>query len=55
MPAEARRALRTPQVARRMETEGTDVAANSPREFGAEVKAECEKWRQRVRKTGMKF
>ena len=55
MPAEARRALRTPQVARRMETGGTDVAANSPREFGAEVKAEYEKWRQRVRKTGMKF
>jgi tripartite-type tricarboxylate transporter receptor subunit TctC len=53
--AEARRALQTPEVARRMEAEATDVATNSPRDFGVEVKAEYEKWRELVKKTGMKF
>ena len=53
--AEARRAMQTPEVMRRMEAEGTDIATNSPREFGVEVKAEYEKWRQLVKKTGMTF
>lgn len=53
--AEARRALQTPEVLRRMETESTDVATNSANEFGLEVKAEYEKWRNLVVKTGMKF
>ena len=35
--------------------EGTDIVVNSPQEFAAEVKAEFEKWRELVRKTGMKF
>jgi tripartite-type tricarboxylate transporter receptor subunit TctC len=52
--AEAKRALQTPQVARRMEIEGTDIVGNSPQEFAVEVKAEFEKWRDLVRKTGMK-
>jgi tripartite-type tricarboxylate transporter receptor subunit TctC len=37
-----------------MEVEGTDVVGNSAQEFAAEVKAEYEKWRELVRKTGMK-
>ena len=53
--AEAKRALRTPEVARRMEVEGTDVVGNSPQDFATEVKAEFEKWRELVRTTGMKF
>jgi len=53
--AEAKRALQTPEVARRMEIEGTDVVGNSPQDFAAEVKAEFEKWREVVRKTGMKI
>jgi tripartite-type tricarboxylate transporter receptor subunit TctC len=52
--AEAKRALQTPQVSRRMEIEGTDVVGNSPQDFAVEVKAEFEKWRELVRKTGMK-
>jgi tripartite-type tricarboxylate transporter receptor subunit TctC len=55
LSAEAKRALQTPEVARRMEIEGTDIVGNSPQDFAAEVKAEFEKWREVVRKTGMKF
>lgn len=55
LSAEAKRALQTPEVARRMEIEGTDIVGNSPRDFAVEVKAEFEKWREVVRKTGMKF
>lgn len=53
--AEAKRAFEKSEVARRMNAEGTDIVLNSPREFGAEVKAEYEKWRGLVKKTGMKF
>ena len=52
--AEARRALQAPEVVRRMEVEGTDIVANSPQEFAADVRAEFEKWRGLVQKTGMK-
>jgi tripartite-type tricarboxylate transporter receptor subunit TctC len=55
LSAEAKRALQTPEVARRMEIEGTDIVGNSPQDFAVEVKAEFEKWRDVVRKTGMKF
>jgi tripartite-type tricarboxylate transporter receptor subunit TctC len=55
LQAEAKRALQSPEVARRMEIEGTDVVGNSPREFAAEVKAEFAKWRELVKKTGMKY
>jgi len=53
--AEAKRALATPEVTRRMEAEGTDVVVNSPHEFAAQVKAEYAKWRALVVKMGMKF
>jgi tripartite-type tricarboxylate transporter receptor subunit TctC len=53
--AEAKRALATPEVARRMEIEGTDVVVNAPPEFALQVKAEYDKWRGLVAKTGMKF
>ena len=42
---EAGRAVRAPEVERRMEAEGTGVVANRPQEFATEVKAEFEKWR----------
>ena len=54
LQSEAKRALNTPEVMRRMEIEGTDIVGNTPREFGIEVKAEYEKWRELVKKTGMK-
>ncbi len=52
--AEARRALESPEITRRMAAEGTDIVGNSPQEFAGEVKAEFEKWRALVAKTGMK-
>jgi tripartite-type tricarboxylate transporter receptor subunit TctC len=52
--AEAKRALQSPEVARRMEIEGTDIVGNSAQDFAAEVQAEYAKWRELVRKTGMK-
>ena len=52
--AEAKRALQSPEVARRMEVEGTDIVGNSAQDFAVEVQAEYAKWRELVRKTGMK-
>ena len=53
--AEAKRAFQTPEVARRMAAEGTEIVLNSPQEFAAEVKAEYQKWQALVKKTGVKF
>ena len=55
LSVEAKRALQTPEVARRMEIEGTDVVGNTPQQFAAEVKAEYAKWLALVKKTGTKF
>jgi len=52
--SEAKRALTSPEVMRRMEIEGTDIVGSAPAEFAREVKAEYEKWRELVKKTGMK-
>ena len=53
--AEAKRAFQAPDMTRRMTAQGTDIVVNSPQEFAAEVKAEFQKWRDLVRKMGMKF
>jgi tripartite-type tricarboxylate transporter receptor subunit TctC len=53
LQAEARRALQNPDVVRRMEVEGTDIVGNTPQLFSSEVKAEFEKWRAMVKKTGL--
>ena len=53
--AEAVKAMRAPEIERRMEAEGTDVVANRPQEFAAQVKAEFEKWRSLVAKAGLKI
>ena len=53
--AEAKNALRNPEVVRRLEAEGTDAVANSPEEFAADVAREFEKWQGLVRKTGLKL
>ena len=55
LQAEAKRAFETPEVARRMKAEATDIVINEPAQFAAEVKAEYDKWRALVKKTGMKF
>jgi tripartite-type tricarboxylate transporter receptor subunit TctC len=53
--AEAKRALQAPDVVRRINAEGAEVIANSPQDFAAEVKAEYAKWRDLVKRPGMKF
>lgn len=53
--AEAKRAFQAPEVMRRMTAEGTDIVVNSPQAFAAEVKSEFQKWRELVKKTGVKF
>ncbi len=52
---EAAKAIHAPEIARRMEAEGTDVVGNPPPEFTREVKAEFEKWRDLVAKAGLKI
>ena len=53
--AEAKRAMQAPDVVRRINAEGAEVIANTPDEFAAEVKAEYAKWRDLVKRPGMKF
>lgn len=53
LQTESRRALQAPEVMRRMDAEGTDVVGSMPQQFSVEVKAELEKWRGLVRKTGL--
>ena len=51
---ESSKAIRAPELARRLAAEGTDVVGNTPREFAVEVKAEFEKWRAVAQKAGLK-
>ncbi|HTD90475.1 MAG TPA: tripartite tricarboxylate transporter substrate binding protein [Burkholderiales bacterium] len=53
LQAEARRALQSPEVVRRMDIEGTDIVGNTPQVFAGEVKAEFAKWREVVKKAGI--
>ncbi len=52
---EASRAVRAPEMERRMQAEATEVGGNSSREFAVMVKAEYEKWRSLVAKSGLKI
>ena len=52
---ESSKAIRAPELARRLAAEGTDVVGNTPREFAAEVKAEFEKWRALAKTTELKL
>jgi tripartite-type tricarboxylate transporter receptor subunit TctC len=53
--AEAKRGMHAPEVVARTNQQGAEVIANSPREFAAEVKAEYAKWRDLVKRPGMKL
>jgi tripartite-type tricarboxylate transporter receptor subunit TctC len=48
------KALRSPDVAERMNQIGFDVVASSPEEFGAFMKAEVERWTRVVTKGSIK-
>lgn len=52
--AEALKAMRAPEVVRRMDAEGTDIAGGTAQEFAAEVRREYDKW-QKVVKQGLKL
>ena len=53
--AEAKRAFETPEVASRMKSQGTEIVLNTPDEFAADVKTEYEKWRELVKRLGLKM
>jgi len=48
-------AMKAPEVVKRINAEGAEVVASSPQDFSAEVKAEFEKWRNLVKRSGMKL
>jgi tripartite-type tricarboxylate transporter receptor subunit TctC len=50
---EARVAMQSPEVVRRMEVDGTDAVGNTPAQFTDEVKREVAKWRELVRKANL--
>ena len=52
---EAKRAMQAPDVVQRITREGAEVVANTPQEFAAELKAEYARWRDLVKRPGMKF
>jgi tripartite-type tricarboxylate transporter receptor subunit TctC len=52
---EAKNAMQSPEVSRRLEIEGTEAVGNTPQEFTAQVKQEFEKWRAVVKKAGIKL
>ena len=52
---EAKRAMNAPEVVQRTNREGAEVVANTPQEFAAELKAEYARWRDLVKRPGMKF
>ena len=55
LQTEARTALLNPDVARRMQHEGTEVVGNPPQEFAVEVKEEFGKWRALVQRAGLRL
>ena len=48
------RAVQSPEVKARLESEGAEIIANTPEQAAAVVRADMEKWAEVVRKTGIK-
>jgi tripartite-type tricarboxylate transporter receptor subunit TctC len=53
--AETRRAMQNPDVVKRMNADGAEVVTNAPDAFAAEIRAEYAKWRDVVKRSGMKL
>ena len=51
---EMSKALQTPEVKARLESEGAEVMAKNPEESAAIVRADLDKWAEVIRKTGIK-
>ena len=41
--------LRTPEISARLASDGAEVVASTPEEFGAYLRAETEKWAKVIR------
>jgi tripartite-type tricarboxylate transporter receptor subunit TctC len=52
--AEVNRALATPELQGRLVAEGAEAAPATPREFGAFIAAEIERWRPVIQQAGLK-
>ena len=52
---EAAKAVNEPQLAAPLEAGGTETVGNPPREFTQQAKNEYDKWRNLVKKTGLKL
>jgi tripartite-type tricarboxylate transporter receptor subunit TctC len=50
----ARQAINSPEVRKRLESEGLQMAGNSPDEFAAFVQSEIKRWGEVVRYSGAK-
>jgi tripartite-type tricarboxylate transporter receptor subunit TctC len=48
------RIVHLPDVAEKMATDGSEPVGNTPAQFGAHIKAEVEKWRDLIQKTGIR-
>jgi tripartite-type tricarboxylate transporter receptor subunit TctC len=53
--AEAKRTMQSPDVVKRINAEGAEVVVNPPEAFANDVRAEYAKWRDLVKRPGMKF
>ena len=53
--AEVNKALKMPDVQKRLTTAGTEVVGGTPQELSADIKAEVEKWAKLVRERGLAF
>ena len=48
------RIVRLPDVIQKMSTDGSEPVGNTPEQFAAHIKSEVEKWRDLIRKTGIR-
>ena len=51
---EIARIVRLPDVIQKMATDGSEPVGNTPEQFAAHIKSEVEKWRDLIRKTGIR-
>ena len=52
--AEVQKVMRSPEIQKRLETEGAKFVPTTPQSFAAFQKAEAEKWGEAIRKAGIK-
>jgi len=52
--AEVQKIMRSPEIEKRLETEGAKFVPTTPQTFAAFQKAEAEKWAEAIRKAGIK-